>query len=370
MEIKIVQLFDTYDDFYQPYIPPVMEALKIVLNFEIQINAFRGEACGNVQIIPSYYRRKLYERILSISKRSSKQLSYLENKYLKNKVDIIHLQHSYLHKKIKGLLSLPSVERPKIIITLRGADTYVKPWVDKNWLHFYNNDGNNIDAFVVMSEHQKQYLHKHWGIKLDKIHVIPISFGNKQTHIPKTLDSKSIKIISAFRLCWEKNIEGNLRVIKHLKEQGLPVQYDLYGDGPDVGQVYYLIDKYGLSDCVNYHGRIANETLKVRLLASDFYLQLSHSESLGMSVIEAQTLGLPAILSNSGGLSETIIPNKSGYAVEADDIEAASKCIIDLYSNPLKYNQFSQNAILHSQTHFAIENEVKRLTLLYKNLLE
>ena len=369
MEIRISQLFDTYGDFYQPYIPPVMDALKKLPNFKVEIHAFQKTTNSEVQIIPSYYKRRFHERLNSLTNKSSVKLNYLEQQYLKDNVAIVHLQHSYLHTKLKGLLSLPKLERPKIIITLRGADTYVKPWVDKNWRNFYSNYGQNVDAFIVMSAHQKGYLHKHWNIALDNIYVIPISFGHSNACVAKSLSNEKVKVASAFRMCWEKNIEGNLRVIKLLKDQHIPVQYDLYGDGPDVGQVYYLIDKYDLNDCVNYHGRVANNDLKSHLLASDFFLQLSHSESLGMSVIEAQTLGLPAIVSNSDGLPEVVIHEKTGFCVAPYEIDEAVNYMLGLWQSPKQYAEFSGAAIAYSQEHFSIEREVADLSTLYQSII-
>lgn len=368
-ELKIIQLFDIYGDFYQPYIPPVMDVLKKVPNFKIQIDAFKSEACSGVNIIPSYYKRRFHERLKALTNKSSVKLNYLEQQYLKNNVGIVHLQHSYLHPKLKGLLSLPKSQRPKIIITLRGADTYVKPWVDENWRDFYSNYGQNVDAFVVMSAHQKHYLHERWGIALDTIYVIPISFGHRNACVAKSVSNEKIKVVSAFRMCWEKNIEGNLRVIKLLKDRHIPVQYNLYGDGPDTGQVYYLIDKYGIGDCVNYHGRVTNNELKSHLSTSDFFLQLSCSESLGMSVIEAQALGLPAIVSNSDGLPEALIHGKTGYCVEPYHVEKAANHIVNLWEFPEKYTEFSGNSIAFSQANFSIENEVDKLSALYQSLM-
>ena len=208
-KLKIIQLFETYGDLYQPYIPPVMHALKAVSNFGIQIDVFKGDENEEVNVIPSYYKRKFKEHVSSLTKKNSVKLNYIENKYLKSNIDIIHLQHSYLHKKVKKLLSIPNNQRPKVVITLRGADTYMKPWLDKNWLNFYKGYGQNVDAYIAMTNHQKSYMQK-WGIDLDKIHVIPISYGNPFNIESKIANSKTIRIVSAFRMCWEKNIEGKL----------------------------------------------------------------------------------------------------------------------------------------------------------------
>ena len=208
-----------------------------------------------------------------------------------------------------------------------------------------------------------------WGIPLHLIHVIPISYGFPFEVIEKKLDLNTIQLISAFRMCWEKNIDGNLRVAKYLNDKGYPLNYQIYGDGQDTSQIPYLIDKYQLSDCVHYCGGLNNEDLKENLKNSDFCLQLSHSESLGMSVIEAQTNGLPAIVSNSGGLTEVVIHDETGYCVDSYAIEEAANYIIDLWKTPQKYSRFSKSAIEHSQSKFSVKMEVDRLSELYETLI-
>src|SRR5690606_22942095 len=133
------------------------------------------------------------EKLFGLTHKFHPKLNYAEILLLQRKIDIVHIQHSYLFPKIMGLLAQPSLNRPKIIITLRGGDTYVKPWVQKKWADFYTNYGNKVDAFITMSEHQKNYLHTKWGIEKAKIHVIPISFGLRFNSTPKKPDKTKIK---------------------------------------------------------------------------------------------------------------------------------------------------------------------------------
>jgi glycosyltransferase involved in cell wall biosynthesis len=169
-------------------------------------------------------------------------------------------------------------------------------------------------------------------------------------------------------MCWEKNIDGNLRVIKYLKEEGHQVQYDMFGDGSDREQALFLVDKYGLNDVVTIHGRVPNETISKQLHEYDFYLQLSHSESLGMSVIEAQAHGIPAVVSNAGGLPEIVEHNKTGCVVDSFEIEEAANYIIQLSKSNEDYLKISEAAIQKAQSSFNIELEMERLMTLYKLL--
>ena len=363
--IKCIQLFETYGEEYQSYLPPVMDLLKTKNELNVHIMAFNDHK--NVDyVVPSYLVRQIKSKWYNI--RYKRQLSYPEIFSLQEQTDVVHIQQSFLFTKVLGFLQLETNQRPKIVITLRGGDTYVKPWMSKKWQDFYFDFGNQINAFVVMSAHQKNYLHEKWKIDLKRIHIIPISFGVPFNIAPKFPNKTIMKIVSAFRMCWEKNIEGNLRVVKRLKERGIPVQYNIYGDGTDLGQLYYLIDKYALQDVAFIHGRVSNTCLKEALFKSDFFLQLSHSESLGMSVIEAQTLGLPAVVSNSDGLPEVIINEKTGYCVYPYDIEQAARKLEKLWKDPILYQSFALAAIKFSQERYNIMQEVDKLTSLYQNL--
>lgn len=370
-KINIIYLFESYSKDYQNYIKHTIEALKKSERLNAEVLVFKGSSKESyVRKLPNFRIRKVLEKWHGIKDKNVNSLNYLESYSIRNNVDIIHLKDSYLFPKILNLLNKPTKKRPKIVITLRGGDTYVKPWHIKIWSDFYKYNANNIDAFVVMSKHQKDYLNTKWGVERKLIHVIPISYGARASHAAKTVSSEEIKIISAYRMCWEKNISGNLMVIKLLKSLGYKVKYDLFGAGPDRNQIYYLIDKYDISECVEYHGNVENGVLKDTMKNSDFCLQLSHSESLGMSVIEAQSLGLPAIISNSDGMPEIIIEEHSGFCVDPFDIHKAVDYILDLWKNPDLYISFSKAAIENAYSNFSLENEVERLHELYSKLVE
>jgi glycosyltransferase involved in cell wall biosynthesis len=367
--IRVYQVFESYPLFYQPYIPPVLKELAKIKGLESKIIAYNGDSVqeSEVFILPNYYFRKIYEKFNKTFFKKYKNLSFLEIKSLKDDVDIIHVQHSFLFSKVLGLLKLDKSKRAKIVITLRGGDTYIKPWISKRWKKFYEEYGPQVDAFIVMSEDQKKYLTR-WGVPLDHIYVIPISFGDKFKIEPKYPNKNELKLVSVFRMCWEKDIADNLRLVKQLKEFGIKVQYDVYGDGPDLGQLYYLRDKFDLVKEVNILGKVANKILKSELSRYDFLLQLSHSESLGMSVIEAQTRGLPAIVSNVGGLPEIINNNHNGIILKDLSVKELQR-ISDLWRNRDLYYEYSKASINLSQSRYNINVESSKLLNLYDSLI-
>lgn len=366
MPVKVVQLFQSYPLFFQPYIPPVVELLKQNTELDFRIMHYNGEGGKKVIKVPNSRTRQLKDKVNSIIYKGKSD--YLERYCSKAEIEVLHLMDSYLFDKILNLLELPVDERPKIIMTMRGGETYVKPLVFDKWKEFYKDHANKIDGYIVMSRDQKDRLIQ-LGVVETSIHIIPISLKSSFKPVDKKKHTEVIRLVSMFRLVWEKNIDGNLRVVKYLKDQGYSVRYDLYGEGHMLGETLFLIHKYNIQDCVFMHGKLANEELLNRINSSDIYLQLSHSESLGMSVIEAQSLGLPAILANSGGLPETISIGKSGYCVDSWDAEGAAEYIIKLWKDPKLYQQFSKASIANCAAHFSNEVEVQSLTNLYKLLV-
>ncbi|WP_228851068.1 glycosyltransferase family 4 protein [Aegicerativicinus sediminis] len=358
--MKILYAYDKMPTTYQAYLLQLLEVLK--RDVDVEVLSYNSDANVEHTVTSSDLSFRLHR--LAYRAKLSK-FPYLDIKIM-SEYDIVHLQHSYLFPKIEPFIN-SNIKRPKIVITLRGGDTYIRPWLYKNWEFFFKSQSHCIDAFITVSEHQKNYLQR-WGVPEYKIHVIPVSIGPKTFALPKYPSQGTIKIVSAHRMCWEKNIEGNLRTIKILKERGMEIHYDIFGDGRDKDQLYFLVDKYDLGKEVNIFGKIENRAFKNRLAKYDIFLQLSHSEAFGASVIEAQSMGVPAIISNAGGLPETILENVSGYCVDSYRPEQAAEHIIDLVTNKEKFLSFSKAAIEHSNANFTTAQEAKRLINLYKSL--
>ncbi len=345
---------------YQNYLNLLLEKIKNVL--DLQTLTYVDSSDSDI-VIKSYGLSDNFQRLLF--KIGFSKLKSLDIKVM-NKYDIVHIQHSYLWAKIIPLITQKN--RPKIVITLRGGDTYMRPWLMKSWRKFYKESNNNIDAFITMSNHQKKYLTR-WGVDENKIHVIPISHGYYSTAQPKYPNNNTLKLVSAYRMTWEKNIEGTIRFAMSLKEKNIPFIYDIYGDGADISQLYYLIDRFGLGSNINVKGKIDNLELKSNLVNYDFFVQLSISESLSASVIEAQSKGVPCIISNSDGLPEAVIQNKSGIIGDYDQIEYIAHECIRIFNDKDLYFSFSDNAIKNANENFSVEKETERLIKLYESLI-
>lgn len=94
---------------------------------------------------------------------------------------------------------------------------------------------------------------------------------------------------------------------------------------------------------------------------ADLYLQLSKRETQGISVLDAMKNAIPCIVSNRGGLPESIIDNHSGYIVDLDDIDLIVNKVCGLLSNEEKRKNFGENSYQVYKNKFSQESWYKRL---------
>lgn len=293
------------------------------------------------------------------------------NNYLwckKHPVDILHVQHASLFKNIIDIFGIH--EKPVILISLHGSDTYVYPHLKKEGYHRYKNYSAYIDGFVVQSNNQKSYLKK-FHVENKKIFVIPTTTP-KEKYNPKNIQSgDKIKILTVGRFTWEKNYQDNLRFIKRLVDSKLKVEYTIIGTGTphETGKIHYLIDKFNLNGLVTIKDPMENKKLKEEYLKYNYYLLLSISESGGRSIMEALQRGLVPILSNVGGIPELADLGEHNIICDYFDVEELFIKFSHVNQNPDIYRNISERGICQIDSKYNSSIEAKNLLMLYEKLL-
>jgi glycosyltransferase involved in cell wall biosynthesis len=104
--------------------------------------------------------------------------------------------------------------------------------------------------------------------------------------------------------------------------------------------------------------------LKKELIQHDMYLLLSIEEGFNNSVVLAQSLGLPCIVSNTGGLPENVIHEQTGLVVAPYNSNEAANAIIMLKNNSGLYEQLSSQAI-QKVKQYSLPQQIKEYSDLY-----
>lgn len=119
----------------------------------------------------------------------------------------------------------------------------------------------------------------------------------------------------------------------------------LAGSGPELNPIRELVTALDLDGRVSVPGPVSGRDKWVLLQASDFVVlpSINGTESFGQFLVETQLCAKPAVVTNiPGGVTEVILPGKTGLAVKpGDDIELAG-AILKLASDTALRRELGQ----------------------------
>lgn len=98
--------------------------------------------------------------------------------------------------------------------------------------------------------------------------------------------------------------------------------------------------------------------------ASDVFVLPSSFEMFGIAAVEAAAAGLPAIVSDVGGLGDLVIEGETGYAIVADDCDALVDRLRTLAHDPKKRRQMGRAARRRAEIEFDADTNAQRLVAL------
>jgi glycosyltransferase involved in cell wall biosynthesis len=140
------------------------------------------------------------------------------------------------------------------------------------------------------------------------------------------------------QVCWmveEKGVDVMLRAAGLLSHRHSGFRLLLVGDGPQLPRYRGLAMELGIEAAVTFTGLLNNPTGAGVFDASDIYCQPSvWQEASGLGVLEAMSLKLPVVASNTGGLPENVQDGRSGILVPVGDSEAICAALEKLLGDP------------------------------------
>jgi glycosyltransferase involved in cell wall biosynthesis len=100
-----------------------------------------------------------------------------------------------------------------------------------------------------------------------------------------------------------------------------------------------------------------------------FCMPSRRREGFPKALLEAMIMGLPAVVSNVGGMPEIVEHNHSGFVVEPDDPQALAEAITALLQDESLRKRFGEHAALDVPQRFSIETTIAETISLYRELL-
>jgi glycosyltransferase involved in cell wall biosynthesis len=124
----------------------------------------------------------------------------------------------------------------------------------------------------------------------------------------------------------------------------------MVGDGGERAALETLASQLGIKEQVTFWGQQLD--VAPFFSAADAFIMSSRSEGLPMSLLQAFSLGMPAIVTDVGGMAEVVRLAQAGFTVAGEAEMAAA--ILRLASGGAEWEQFSKNAEAAFQARFTL----------------
>lgn len=128
------------------------------------------------------------------------------------------------------------------------------------------------------------------------------------------------------------------------------------------------INENGISDLVNVNGPAIDEEKKEVFLNTDIYIQCSRSEAMGLSIAEAFSYGVPAIVTYTTTMGTFVDKYDAGWSCQTT-VEDIAQAIEKALAQKHLLKEKSKNAITLIKENFLWDNVAKGAIENYKKLI-
>lgn len=224
-----------------------------------------------------------------------------------------------------------------------------------------------VGKFISPSKKLKEYLET-------------FGFQNAQ-HLPYFLTVKSFKfdaelkmygnILYIGRLAKEKGISDLIKALPKITSEVSQAHLTIVGDGPQKKYLTSLVKKLGVTDKVNFVGKVPYEKVKEYYRKTNVVVMPSVWVDNSPNVVyEAFSAGRPVIASNRGGMSDFVKDGKTGFIFESGNVKQLAEKIIKVLKNEDLFKKLSTNCQQFSLLNFTPEKHYQRITKIYENILK
>lgn len=286
-------------------------------------------------------------------------------------LDLLHVHYAIPHAVSAYLAREILGGAPKLVVTLHGTDITVVG-ADPSFLPIVKLAIDRADVVTAVSASLARDTRERIGVTRP-IEVIPnfVDIGRCDADLAagyrRRLSPDGAPLLvhtSNFRPV--KRVMDVLKAFREVQEQ-VPAHLVMVGDGPDRPAAEKYARQNGIAHRVEFLGNVT--PVEGVLGAADVFLLPSEEESFGLAALEAMACGVPAVVSNAGGLPELVEHGNGGFIVPVGDTAAMARQVVELLTDAGELAR--QKTLAHRRAMaFATTPIVDRYEELYRRLLD
>ena len=221
------------------------------------------------------------------------------------------------------------------------------------------------DAIVVLSQSWKSFFD---GItNPDRVRVVPNIVENPS--LMGVEDDGKFHLLFLGHIQKAKGIFDLVEIINEYKtDYNGRLILDIGGGMFEVERLRQIIKDNHLEDIVHFHGWVSGDD-KIRLLnTADAFILPSYTEGVPISILEAETYGLPILATTVGGIPEIVSDGGNGFLFTPGDKAAIKTAIDKLLADTKLCRALRESSRMRAANNLPSHIETV-LTSLYNDLL-
>jgi glycosyltransferase involved in cell wall biosynthesis len=162
-----------------------------------------------------------------------------------------------------------------------------------------------------------------------------------------------------------KNLQFLLTAFRAAIAQVPEMRLWLVGDGTERQRLEQVTDELGLHANVSFWGQQMD--VAPFFASADAFVMSSVSEGLPMSLLQALSSRLPAVVTDVGGMAEVVRLAQAGITIPLGHVEGMAEALVRLATQANERETFANNAEAAFHAHFTLPVMVERYSRLYRD---
>jgi 1,2-diacylglycerol 3-alpha-glucosyltransferase len=295
------------------------------------------------------------------------------------KLDVVHSHHPFLlgHSAVRRAAELNMPLVFTFHTRYRDYSHYIsinQKFVKRQIDQIVSDYMRHCQHIVAPSESMRQLLATEYGVTKrvtvipTGVNIEPYRLADGQTIRHKRGWGQDKVLISIGRLAKEKNWQTLLSAASQVMKKNEHVRLVLIGEGDEQNNLEKYVRNVGLTDRVEFTGRLPFEEVPAYLKAADLFCFASVTETQGLVTMEAMAAGLPVVAVDATGTTDEITHGQEGL-LTANNSLALAQAIEQVINDENLLYRFKQAAKKKAQT-FDTVVQTEKLVAVYKQAQE
>lgn len=288
-------------------------------------------------------------------------------------VDIIHCHYAIPHSTAAYLAQqMLGRHQARVITTLHGTDVELVG-LDPSYRDVVNFSLRQSDGLTAVSHFLKRRTEEDFqcGCTVRVIHnfvdTTVFKPGRNEAVMQELNPCRSPLIVHASNFREVKNIPEIIEIFARVYQR-TPCRLLLVGNGPFLPVAQRMVEEHGLREVVTFKEFVTN--IQDVLGIADLFLLASHTESFGLSALEAMACGVPVAAYAVGGIPEVVVDNECGLLEPPGQREQLALRIAALLRDRSQWQRMSEAARERAVTSFDPMTITAQYESLYYQLVE